>query len=418
MGKYIINGKKRLEGEITLQGAKNAALPIMAASVLCGEEVVLHNVPDITDVSIMKKILSSIGCFVKTEGNTLTIDPSNISDSVVSESLVSKMRSSIILLGSVLARTKKAKFSYPGGCDIGLRPIDMHLKGLKDLGAVITEEHGYIIADGKDLHSGNIHLNYPSVGATENLILASVFSKGVTAISNAAKEPEIVDLQYFLNKMGARIYGAGTNTVYIEGIKELHGCEYTIMSDRIVSPTYMCAVNMCGGDVFMRGASLDNIKSPYYKLIESGLDVTAFADGIRVRSDGKVSNLDSIISMPYPGFPTDLQPIFTAMLCLAEGTSIINETVFENRYRFTSQLKRMGADIKIEGRIALIRGVKSLSATRVYSEDLRGGAALTLAALCADGQSVVEDVEYIMRGYEDFHTNLEKIGSDIRYVPF
>ncbi len=418
MGKYIINGSNRLEGDITLQGSKNAALPIMAASVLCPSEVILHNVPHISDVEIMKKILSSIGCFVKTEGNTLTIDSSTLSGSTVSEDLVSKMRSSIILLGSILARNKQTKFSYPGGCDIGLRPIDMHLKGLKVLGADITEEHGYIIADGSNLHSGNIHLNYPSVGATENLMLASVFSKGVTSISNAAKEPVIVGLQYFLNAMGARVYGAGTNTVYIEGVESLHGCSYTIMSDRIVSPTYMCAVNMCGGDVFLRGASLEYIKSPYYKLIESGLDVSAYSDGIRVRGKGKVDNLDSIISMPYPGFPTDLQPVFSAMLTLSDGTSIINETVFENRYRFTSQLKRMGADIKIEGRIALIRGVEKLSATRVYSEDLRGGAALTLAALSANGRSIVEDVEYIQRGYEDFHGNLTSLGADIRYIPY
>jgi len=418
MGKYIINGSNRLEGEVTLQGSKNAALPIMAACVLCPEEVVLHNVPDISDVNIMKKILTSVGCFVKTEGNTLIIDSSLLTTGTVSESLVSKMRSSIILLGSILARNKETRFSYPGGCDIGLRPIDMHLKGLKVLGAEISEEHGYIIADGNNLHSGNIHLNYPSVGATENLMLASIFSKGVTTISNAAKEPEIVDLQYFLNAMGARVYGAGTNTVYVEGVEKLHGCSYTIMSDRIVSPTYMCAVNMCGGDVFIRGAALEHIKSPYYKLIESGLDVGVNRDGIRVKGKGKVDNLDSIISMPYPGFPTDLQPIFTAMLTLADGTSIINETVFENRYRFTSQLKRMGADIKIEGRIALIRGVDNLSATKVYSEDLRGGAALTLAALSANGRSVVEDVEYIQRGYEDFHGNLSSLGADIRYIPY
>ncbi len=418
MGRYIINGKNPLFGELVIQGSKNAALPIMAACVLCEEEIILHNVPDIADVSIMKKILSSIGCFVKTEGNTLTIDPSNLTGSTVSESLVSKMRSSIILLGAILARNGETRFSYPGGCDIGLRPIDMHLKGLKNLGAKINEEHGYIIADGRELHSGNIHLNYPSVGATENLMLASVFSKGVTSISNAAKEPEIVDLQYFLNAMGARVYGAGTNTVYIEGVDRLSGCSYTIMHDRIVSPTYMCAVNMCGGDVFIKGASLEHIRSPYYKLIESGLEVESRSDGIRVRKSGKINNLDSIISMPYPGFPTDLQPIFTCMLTLSEGTTVINETVFENRYRFTSQLKRMGADITIQGRIALIRGVESLSATRVYSEDLRGGAALTLAALCANGKSIVEDVEHIQRGYENFHGILSSLGADIRYVPY
>jgi UDP-N-acetylglucosamine 1-carboxyvinyltransferase len=271
MSRYIINGGNKLDGEILIQGSKNAALPIMAACVLNGAKTVLHNVPDIQDVRIMKKILTSIGCKIKTERGSLTIDSSSLGSASVSEQLVSKMRSSMMLMGALVAKMKYAHFSYPGGCDIGLRPIDIHLKALKKLGADITEDHGYIIIDGKNMHSADIVLNYPSVGATENIILASIFTKGVTSVSNAAKAPEIIDLQNFLNAVGARVYGAGSNTVYIEGVERLGTGEYVIMPDRIVSGTYMCATHICSGKVFLRNCSLDSIKSPYYKLIESGL---------------------------------------------------------------------------------------------------------------------------------------------------
>lgn len=417
MGRYIVNGNSgRLNGEITLQGSKNAALPIMAASILCGEKIVLHNVADISDVRLMKEILISIGCRIKSEGNTVEIDSSVMTGNTVSEHLVSQMRSSIMLLGAMVARCNMAVFSYPGGCDIGLRPIDIHLKGLKTLGANIREEHGYIIVDGSSMRAEAVHLNYPSVGATENLMLASVFTRGVTSIHNAAKEPEIIDLQNFLNAMGARVYGAGTNTIYIEGVSKLHSCEYSIMPDRIAAVTYLCAAHICGGRVLIRGASPEYIKLPYYKLMESGLKVKYTSDGIWAESSGEISALDSIVTQPYPGFPTDLQPLYGAMLTKANGTSLINETVFENRYKYTAQLIRMGANIRTEGRVAVIIGTEKLSGAALSSPDLRGGAALLLAALGAEGQSVVSDEGHIRRGYEDIEKKLCSLGAEVRYI--
>ncbi len=416
MSKYVINGGNKLYGEIKIQGAKNAMLPIMAACVLNGTENIIHNAPDIQDVRIMKKILISIGCKVKTEKDTVVINSSTLNSNAVSEQLVSKMRSSIMLMGSLLAKQKETRFSYPGGCDIGLRPIDIHLQAFKTLGATIKEEHGYIIIDGENLCASNILLNYPSVGATENIMLASVFTKGVTSIANAAKEPEIIDLQNFLNAMGARVYGAGSNTIYIEGVEKLNRCEYTVMPDRIVAGTYLCFVHAAGGRVFLRDCSLEHIKSPYYKLIESGLKIKSYSEGIEAQSNREIQPIDSIVTLPYPGFPTDLQALFTAMLTCANGTSVINETVFENRYKFTSQLVRMGANIKIEGRIAIIKGVEKLGGATVYAQDLRGGAALVLAALGAEGKSIVEDVHHISRGYENLAGVLQSVNADIKYI--
>lgn len=412
MGRYIISGGHRLNGEVSLQGSKNASLPIMAACVLSGGEHILRNVPDIEDVRTMKQILASVGCSVRTEKNICVIDSAGINNNEVAEKLVSRMRSSIILLGAMIAKQKHARFSYPGGCEIGLRPIDMHLDGLSALGARIREEHGYIIVDGTDMSSGSVVLNYPSVGATENLMLASVFTPGVTAVANAAREPEIVDLQNFLNSMGARVYGAGTNTVFIEGVEKLHSCEYRIMSDRIVLGTLMCMTHITSGDIMIKDASVDHIRSPYYKLIESGMKIQSASDGIRC-SGGDIKAVGAVITQPYPGFPTDMQPIFTSMLSYSQGVSLVTETVFENRYKYISQLKRMGADIKTEGRIAVITGTQKLSGAKVYSQDLRGGAALVAAALGAEGSSIVEGAEFVERGYEDLPAMLRSLGADI-----
>ncbi len=416
MGRYLIGGGNRLNGEVRLQGSKNASLPIMAASVLNGGVSILHNVPDIEDVRNMKKILISIGCKIYSEKNTLTIDSSSLNNCEVSEDLVSKMRSSVMLMGALISKFKKAKFSYPGGCEIGLRPIDIHIKGLKALGALIEEEHGYILIDGSRLKSASVLLNYPSVGATENLILASIFNKGVTSIHNAAKEPEIIDLQNYLNTMGARVYGAGTNNIYIEGVEKLHDCEYFIMPDRVVLATYLCALNITGGKICIKQGNLDSIKSPYYKLIESGMKIKSYTDEITAISEQRLQPIDTIITQPYPGFPTDMQPLFTSMLTYADGTSIVKETVFENRYKYISQLMRMGADVKIDGRLAIIKGVRKLSGAKVYSQDLRGGAALVIAALGAEGYSMVEDVSYIERGYENLPEMMSGLGADIRYI--
>ena len=414
-GSIIINGGKRLEGEIDLQGSKNSSLPILAACVLNRSETVLHNVPDIGDVKTMLEILRTLGCKAEFRDNTAVIDSCGLDVCIVPENLVSNMRSSVILLGALLAANKKVQFSYPGGCDIGLRPIDLHLKGLRAIGAKIEESHGYIKAEGDELFPANVMLDYPSVGATENLMLASVFTKGVTCISNAAKEPEIIDLQNFLNAMGARVYGAGTNSVYIEGVEKLHGCEYTVMPDRIVAGTYMCAAHVAGGKVFIKNCSIDHIKSPYHKLIESGLKPRRYSDGVLCESSGNVLPLDSLVTAPYPAFPTDLQPIFTSMLCYAEkGISIINETVFENRYNFVSQLNRMGANIKTEGRIAVVNCQNRLSGASVCAQDLRGGAALVVAALGAEGETRISNIIHINRGYENVAEILKNLGADVK----
>ena len=414
MNGYIINGGRRLEGEIVLQGSKNAGLPILAACVLNKSETIIHNVPNIDDVQTMLKILRALGCRAELNGNTAEVDSRGLSVCGVPENLVSNMRSSVILLGALLSANKRVKFSYPGGCDIGLRPIDLHLKGLRAIGVKINESHGYINAEGETLLPASIMLDYPSVGATENIMLASVFTKGVTCISNAAKEPEITDLQNFLNAMGARVYGAGTNNVYIEGVGSLHGCEYTIMPDRIAAGTYMCATHITGGKVFVKDCNIEHIKSPYHKLSESGLKMKRFSDGVLCESRGHVKALDSLVTAPYPAFPTDLQPVFTAMLCYAtDGISIINETVFENRYNFVSQLNRMGANIKTEGRIAVVNCADKLSGASVYAHDLRGGAALVAAALGAEGQTLINGVGHISRGYENLCGILRDLGADI-----
>ncbi|MCL1803116.1 MAG: UDP-N-acetylglucosamine 1-carboxyvinyltransferase [Eubacteriaceae bacterium] len=415
MSKYIVHGCSRLDGDITVQGAKNAALPIMAACILNEGESVLHNVPDIADVRTMVKILTSIGCIIKWEKSSLIIDSSNISPNNVPENLVSQMRSSIMLLGALIAKFRSVQFSFPGGCDIGLRPIDMHIKGFRDLGADVYEDYGDIYVDAANLKANNINLSYPSVGATENLMLAAMFSKGVSSISNAAKEPEILDLQSFLNAMGARVYGAGTNTIYIEGVESLKSCEYEIMPDRIAAGTLLCAAHMAGGKVFLRDLPLDIIKAPYFHLMDSGMKIEPALGGIIAESDGYIKALDSLITQPFPGFPTDLQSQFGAMLSIADGTSIIKETVFENRFRYTLQLARMGANIKADGRIAVATGVKKLHSAQVYAEDLRGGAALAIAALAAEGATIIENAEHINRGYDDFEGQLKSLGANITY---
>lgn len=414
---YIINGGNSLSGEIKLQGCKNAVLPILIGSILNRGENIIHNVPLIEDVFTMREILISLGCEVKIEGNTFYINSKNLNNANISEKLIRKMRSSIVLMGALIALEKECTFTLPGGCDIGLRPIDMHLKALKQLGGVIEEENGVIKCYGNNLKGTNIQLDFPSVGATENLMFAAIFADGVTSIGNAAKEPEIIDLQNFLNSMGARVYGAGGNTVYIEGMSELKKFnEYTVMEDRIVAGTFMSLVHMTGGEVFIKGCKLEHMKAIYYKLLESNLNIKKYCDGVLVKSDGKIHSVDSIITLPYPGFPTDMQSQMSAMLTLSDGVSIINETIFENRFKYTSFLQRMGADITVTKQIAIIKGVKELHPAKMYATDLRGGACLVNAALAARGESVIENVEYIKRGYENYDEVLRGVGADIREV--
>ncbi|MCL1913930.1 MAG: UDP-N-acetylglucosamine 1-carboxyvinyltransferase [Eubacteriaceae bacterium] len=425
MSKYLIEGGRRLEGEIAVQGSKNATLPIMAACVLNSAENILHNVPDILDVQIMAEILTSIGCTVRREGSDLYINSEGINSNVVCERLVSQMRSSIVLLGALASRLDNVQFSYPGGSDIGYRPIDIHLKGLCDLGAQITKERGYIFVTSDNLHGKNIVLDYPSVGATESLILASIFSNGYTNISNAAKEPEIIDLQNFLLGMGAKVGGAGTNNIYIDGVQKLHGCEYTIMPDRIALGTYLCAVHITGGKVMLKNLEsednltiLDTIKAPHYKLLESGLKIRNLPGRAMVESTGIVQPISSIVTQPYPGFPTDLQNPFLSMLSVAKGSSFVKETIFDSRFKFISQIARMGANIRAEGSLAVVTGVGKLSGAKVYAEDLRGGAALVLAALAAEGKSEVVDTRHIDRGYEKMAELLADVGACIKRVDY
>ncbi len=413
MAKYIINGGKKLYGSIAVQGAKNAVLPLLAGSILTTEKVVIDNCPDIVDVDNMFRILFSLGVDIERRGSQVTIDSSNMNSYEISHCLAKELRSSIFLLGSVLARTGKAKVAYPGGCDIGLRPIDIHLKGLQELGVNIEEKYGYILCEAKSTKGTNIALDYPSVGATENLMLLSAKSKGITVISNVAREPEIEELQEFLNKMGAKISGAGTSTITVEGVKELHGTQHTTMGDRIVAGTYAIACAVCGGELTLTGSNYIHIQSLIYKLRKSGCRIDIDGDRITIKSSGKLDAIDVTATQPYPGFPTDLQAQLTTLTTVCKGTSIVIENVFETRYKFVPELIKMGADIKVKDKVAVVRGVQNLSSAYLTAMDLRGGAALVIAGLVAEGTTIISDVNHIERGYEKLPQILTSLGAEI-----
>ena len=413
MGRLIINGGNRLCGEVNIQGAKNAVLPLFAASLLTKEEVAIHNVPDLIDVDNMIKILRSLGVDVMLVDHFARIDASGMNSYEIPNVLAKELRSSVFLLGSVLAVCKKAKVAYPGGCDIGLRPIDIHIKGLKDLNVKVEESSGYIYCDGSDMRAGEVYFDYPSVGATENLMLASVFCKGCTVLHNAACEPEIVDLQMFLNKMGAKVFGAGTSVIKIYGVKELIGAEYTTMPDRIVAGTYALAAAITGGDVVLRGAVAGDMRSLLSKLTKSSCNIIQKSDNIHIKVDRRPIAVTRITTQPHPGFPTDLQAPMMALQTVSEGISVITENIFENRFRHVGELRKMGADIITNGRTAIVKGVDRLYGATVYAQDLRGGAALVLAGLNAKGTTIIEDVYHIDRGYENIVDVLKKLGADI-----
>lgn len=413
MGKYIIEGGKRLEGELQIDGGKNAILPIIAATILSGRESIIHNCPNIADVRTMIKILIQLGCRVKWDNKTLIIDSSNIDNYEVIDELVREMRSSIIILGAILGRFRTAKISYPGGCQLGARPIDLHLKAFKNMGANIKEEHGFIICKEAQLHGAKIHLDFPSVGATENIMLAAVLTKGTTIIQNAAKEPEIKDLQDFLNAMGAKIQGGGNDTIIIEGVKSLNNVEYTIMPDRIITGTYLVAGAITKGEVLLTNTRSDHLAAVISKLRETGCRIIEEKDKIYLNSPKLLKAVDIIRTQPYPGFPTDMQAQFMALLAVANGTSIMLETVFESRYKHVNELIRLGANIQVEGSTAVVKGVTNLTGATVEAKDLRGGAALVLAGLAAEGITKVENTNHIKRGYSNMIQDLHLLGAKI-----
>ena len=416
MDKFIIEGGGKLYGRTEIQAAKNSVLPLLAASVLTDEQVTIRDVPAISDVENMLHILSELGCGISRTADSVIIDSVNAVSHEIPARLTQELRSSVFMLGSVLTRFRRAKISYPGGCDIGLRPIDLHLAGLKRLGVKIEEDKGYITCSCDKLSGADILLDFPSVGATENIILASAKAEGTTVIRNAAKEPEIVDLQNFLNAMGGRVSGAGGGTVVVEGVERLHGIEYTPIKDRIEAGTFLIAAASCGGEIEIEGVPQENIAALLHKLRENGCKIHIKNDRIILRSDGRLFAADLIETAPFPGFPTDLQAQFSALACTAKGTTLVVENLFETRYKYAAELKRMGADITVRGRNAVIRGVEKLHGASMTAGDLRGGAALVIAALKAEGVSSVADLSHIDRGYADFEYKLKKLGARIRRV--
>ncbi len=416
MDKYIIEGGRRLCGEVEIQSAKNAVLPLLAAAVLTEGRVVIRSCPRISDVLNMVGILGELGCKTKFEEDALCIDGADAANHEIPAALAKELRSSVFLLGSVVSRFGKARIAYPGGCDIGLRPIDLHLNGLRRLGVRITESGGYIECSCERLRGAEVLLDFPSVGATENLLLAAAVAEGTTVIRNAAKEPEIVDLQNFINRMGGRISGAGSAVIVAEGVKTLHGAEYTPISDRIEAGTFLIACAMCGGSVALKNADAVNIASLVHKLREISCKIRSEDDKIYIECSGKRLSPKIVETSPYPGFPTDLQAQMTALACVCEGATVIVENLFETRFKHVPELIRMGADITVRGRSALVRGVPRLHGADVFASDLRGGAALTLAAISAEGLSSVTDLRFTDRGYSSFEYKLRALGARIRRV--
>jgi len=414
MSKLLIKGGSILNGEFKVKAAKNAVLPIIAASLLTDETCELENVPHISDIGNMLKIMASLGADITFEGGNLSIKTEAPIRFSVSTELAKELRSSVFLLGPILARLRKAAVAYPGGCDIGVRPLDIHIKGLQEMGIAIEESHGVIYCDGARLKGADIMLDFPSVGATENLMMAATLAKGKTRIRNAAKEPEIVDLQNFLNAMGAKVGGAGGDVIEIEGVKKLHGCRYKPIPDRIVAGTVLIGAATCGGSVTVSDCRPEHIEPLLFKLSKSSCLVDIQSDKITLKNFSRPRIFDKVETQPYPGFPTDLQSQMMVLMSVSDGTGVIVENIFETRFRIVRELTKMGANITVKDRAAVIRGVRSLDGAAVQAGDLRGGAALVLAAMKADGYTTIENAHHIDRGYEAIEDAMNRLGADIK----
>ena len=416
--KLVVSGGRRIEGELAVQGAKNSVLPLLSAAVLAHGESILHNCPQLTDVDSACRILSCLGCRCTRSGGTVCVDASSAAGYEIPEALMREMRSSIMFLGSVLGRTGRCRLSFPGGCELGARPIDLHLAALRQMGAEITEQHGYIeCTAASGLHGARITLSFPSVGATENVLLAAVTAEGVTELHNAAREPEICDLADFLTKCGARISGAGSSVICVEGVGRLSPAEHSVMPDRIAAGTYLCCAAATGGELILSRCRSEDMTSFLAVLESMGCRAYSYGDGkLYLNAQRRLVAPPTIRTLPYPGFPTDIQAPIMAVTALAQGTSVFVETIFDNRYRHVPELVRLGASIKAEGRVAVVEGVRALSGARVHAAELRGGAALVTAALAAEGTSEISGLCYIDRGYDSIEKQLRSVGADIKRV--
>ena len=413
MSRYLVEGGYRLKGEVQVQGAKNSVLPILAATLLNRGVSVLEGCPHLRDVEASVEILRHLGCSARWQDGGLVVDTSGLQKAEISDTLMREMRSSAIFLGAILVRCGQAELSYPGGCELGPRPIDLHLSGLRRLGAEITEDGGTLHCQAARLRGCDIVLSFPSVGATENLMLAACGAEGVTHIVNAAREPEIVDLQNFLRACGAEIAGAGTDQITVTGGRPLHDCSYSIMPDRIVTATYLCAAASAGGDIRLTGARERHLSTVAAALREAGCAIISDSGGMTCRREQRLRAVSPVRTAPYPGFPTDAQAVLMAALLQSRGTTVFEENIFENRYRHVDELTRMGGAIRVSGRVAVVTGVEQLRDARVRSTDLRGGAALCVAALAARGQSEISGLSHIDRGYEDLARDLRTLGAHI-----
>lgn len=416
MEQYIMKGGNPLVGEVSISGAKNAALGILAAAIMTDEDVVIDNLPDVRDINVLLEAIMEIGASVeRIDRHTVKINAGDIKEVSVDDDYIRKIRASYYFIGSLLGKYKSAEVPLPGGCDIGSRPIDQHLKGFRALGADVSIERGAVVAHAIDLVGSHIYLDVVSVGATINIMMAATLAEGQTIIENAAKEPHIVDVANFLNSMGASIKGAGTDIIRIKGVRKLHGTEYSIIPDQIEAGTFMCAAAVTRGDVMVKNVIPKHLEAISAKLMEMGCEVVEFDDAVRVVGKPK-QKPTNIKTLPYPGFPTDMQPQITVTLALATGTSIVTESIFENRFKYVDELARMGGSVKVEGNVAVITGVNGFTGAQVDAPDLRAGAALVIAGLAADGYTLVDQIGYIQRGYEHFEEKLQGLGAMIEKI--